>query len=275
MRTATELLVQYAAYHRDRRNIVSHFIGVPMIVFGVGVLLACASLPAFGGSLTLGWIAFALAAAWYLTRGNLALGITVSLAVGVLIKLGHDVSGGSVAIWLAWGVGFFFVGWVIQFIGHWYEGKKDDKKVTPPADLVTQVTKLHGKKELVNSGSILVGEKGFAYSPNDYGASFKLLPEESFKSYKNPEPSLPRNPIAEKNHDLAQKEEWLTAAKNGTQPMANFEYASYLTESMLLGNVAIRSEKKSIEYDGENMKIPNAPEAEQYLKREYRAGWTL
>src|SRR5947209_2509684 len=40
MRTATELLAQYAAYHRDRRNIVSHFVGVPMIVFSIGVLLA-------------------------------------------------------------------------------------------------------------------------------------------------------------------------------------------------------------------------------------------
>jgi uncharacterized membrane protein YGL010W len=124
MRNATDLLAQYAEYHRDRRNIVSHFIGVPMIVFGVGVLLARATFPAFGVSLTLAWIVFALAAAWYMTRGNIVLGVTVSIAVGVLIKLGHEVSGGSVALWLAWGVGFFFVGWVIQFIGHWYEGKK-------------------------------------------------------------------------------------------------------------------------------------------------------
>ena len=150
----------------------------------------------------------------------------------------------------------------------WYEGKKDGQKVLPSEEF------LHGNK-FSDSGSLIVGEKGILFSANDYGASFKLLPEESFKGYKNPEPSLPRNPIAEKNHDLAQKEEWLTAAKNGTQPMANFEYASYLTESMLLGNVAIRSEKKAIEYDGENMRIPNAPEAERYLKREYRAGWTL
>ena len=124
MRTATELLAQYAAYHRDRRNIVSHFIGVPMIVFAVGVLLARATFPAFGVSLTLAWVAFALAAAWYLTRGNVVLGIAVSVGVGILIKLGHEVSGGSVANWLAWGVGFFAVGWVIQFVGHWYEGKK-------------------------------------------------------------------------------------------------------------------------------------------------------
>ena len=47
MRNATDLLAQYAEYHRDRRNIVSHFVGVPMIVFGVGVLLARATLPGF------------------------------------------------------------------------------------------------------------------------------------------------------------------------------------------------------------------------------------
>src|SRR4029077_4540035 len=99
MRNATDLLAQYAEYHRDRRNIVSHFVGVPMIVFGIGVLLARATFPAFGVSLTLAWIVFALAAAWYMTRGNIVLGITVSLAVGVLIKLGHEVSGGSVALW--------------------------------------------------------------------------------------------------------------------------------------------------------------------------------
>ena len=124
MRNATDLLAQYAEYHRDRRNIVSHFVGVPMIVFGVGVLLARATFPAFGVSLTLAWIVFALAAAWYMTRGNIVLGIAVSVAVGVLIKLGHEVSGGSIAPWLAWGVGFFLVGWLIQFVGHWYEGRK-------------------------------------------------------------------------------------------------------------------------------------------------------
>jgi uncharacterized membrane protein YGL010W len=124
MRTATELLVQYALYHRDRRNIVSHLVGVPMIVFGVGVLLARPAIPAGSLALTPGWIAFSLAALWYLSRGNLTLGVAVSAAVGALIWLAHQVAGGSVPAWLAWGVGFFVVGWVIQFIGHWYEGRK-------------------------------------------------------------------------------------------------------------------------------------------------------
>jgi uncharacterized membrane protein YGL010W len=124
MRTATELLTQYAAYHRDRRNIVSHFVGVPMIVFAVGVLLARPLVAVGGLALTPAWIAFALAAGWYLTRGSLALGLAVSAAVGVLIALAHNIADGSLATWLAWGVGFFLVGWLIQFVGHWYEGKK-------------------------------------------------------------------------------------------------------------------------------------------------------
>ena len=124
MRNATELLTQYAEYHRDRRNIVSHFVGVPMIIFAVGVLLAHPALPAFGISLTPAWVAFTAAAAWYLTRGNLLLGLAVSAAVAILIKLGHEVAGGGTFGWLGWGAGVFAIGWLIQFIGHWYEGRK-------------------------------------------------------------------------------------------------------------------------------------------------------
>jgi uncharacterized membrane protein YGL010W len=124
MRTATDLLIQYAAYHRDRRNIVSHFVGVPMIVFAVGVLLARPAFDIGGLALTPAWIAFAVAAAWYLTRGNLALGLATTAAVGALMALAHGAAHASLAVQLAWGVGFFAVGWVIQFVGHWYEGKK-------------------------------------------------------------------------------------------------------------------------------------------------------
>ena len=124
MRSTTELLAQYATYHRDRRNILSHFVGVPMIVFAVGVLLARPAV-AFGGlALTPAWIVFALAALWYLTRGNLVLGIAVSAAVGVLMLLAHNAAASGVVAWLAWGIGFFAIGWLIQFAGHWYEGRK-------------------------------------------------------------------------------------------------------------------------------------------------------
>ena len=120
MRTATDLLSQYAAYHRDRRNIVSHLVGVPMIVFAIGVLLARPSLPLAGLLITPAWVIFTLVAAWYLTRGSIVLGVSVSLIVGLLMLFAHKVE----TSWIAWGVGSFVVGWIIQFVGHWYEGKK-------------------------------------------------------------------------------------------------------------------------------------------------------
>ena len=124
MRPALDLLSQYAEYHRDRRNIVSHFVGVPMIVFAVGVLLSRPGFVLGGVALTPAWVVFAAVAAWYLSRGNLGLGMAVSTGVGVLLLMAQSVAGGSVASWLAWGVGFFVAGWLIQFVGHWYEGKK-------------------------------------------------------------------------------------------------------------------------------------------------------
>jgi len=124
MRNANELMVQYAAYHRDKRNIVTHFVGIPMIVFSIGVLLARPAFEVGGIVLTPVWIIWALATAWYLSLGNLALGIAVSVVNGVLIYLAWPLAAGSVASWLGWGIGTFVVGWVIQFIGHYYEGKK-------------------------------------------------------------------------------------------------------------------------------------------------------
>jgi uncharacterized membrane protein YGL010W len=121
---ANELMVQYARYHRDRRNIATHMVGVPMIVFGIGVLMARAHLGPGDPGLTLAWLVWGLATVWYISRGHLLLGLAVSLANAVLIALAHLVSGGSTAQWLGWGLGFFVVGWIIQFVGHYYEGKK-------------------------------------------------------------------------------------------------------------------------------------------------------
>jgi uncharacterized membrane protein YGL010W len=121
---ANDLMVQYARYHRDRRNIATHMVGVPMIVFGLGVLLARAHVGSGGPGLSLAWMAWGAATLWYLSRGHLLLGVVVSLANALLFALAHLASAGSVANWLTWGLGFFAVGWVIQFIGHYYEGKK-------------------------------------------------------------------------------------------------------------------------------------------------------
>lgn len=124
-RPAAVLLQQYARYHRDRRNITTHLVGVPMIVFGTGVLLARPVLGLGEVALTPAWTLFALAALWYLTRGLFTLGLATTLAVGGLVALAHRVGeGGGLASWLGWGVGFFVVGWIVQLIGHYYEGRK-------------------------------------------------------------------------------------------------------------------------------------------------------
>jgi uncharacterized membrane protein YGL010W len=123
-RPASELMVQYARYHRDRRNITTHMVGVPMIVFGVGVLLARAHVGPGDPGLSLAWLAWGLATLWYLSRGHMLLGLAVSGVNAVLFALAHLVSAGSVAQWLSWGLGFFGFGWAVQFIGHYYEGKK-------------------------------------------------------------------------------------------------------------------------------------------------------
>jgi len=66
------------------------------------------------------------------------------------------------------------------------------------------------------------------------------------------------------------------ACKGEAKPSAPFEYSSLLTETMLLGIAALRAgQGKKVLYDGSNMKFTNAPEADQYLTREYRSGWTL
>ena len=124
MSTATQLMAQYAAYHRDRRNIATHFVGVPLIVFAVGGLLA---RPSFGiGSwvLTPAAIVWGLSSLWYLTRGNLTLGLATSGANLLLIAAALPLGQLETLPWLAWSLGVFAVGWAAQFIGHYYEGRK-------------------------------------------------------------------------------------------------------------------------------------------------------
>ncbi len=122
--SANELLVQYARYHRDQRNISTHLVGVPMIVFGIGVLLARATVWPGDPGLSLAWLIWGVATLWYVSRGHLLIGLAVSLFNAVLIGLAHLPAGGSISHWLTWGLGFFVVGWIIQFVGHYYEGKK-------------------------------------------------------------------------------------------------------------------------------------------------------
>jgi predicted dehydrogenase len=125
-------------------------------------------------------------------------------------------------------------------------------------------------KPLSSSGTIFVGEKGRLYSASEYGLKHVLLPEEKFVDYKGPDPYLPRNPQTQNAPYL----EWIAACKGGPMSLSNFEYAARLTESMLVGVLAVRLGKK-IEWDSANLRATNAPEAAAIVKREYRPGWTV
>ena len=123
-RPALELLAQYAGYHRDERNIATHFVGVPLIVFAIGVLLGRPAFEIAGIELSPAWLLFAPAALWNLTRGEFALGLAVTAAVAALVALGQPLADGGTLAWLGWGAGCFALGWTIQFLGHYYEGRK-------------------------------------------------------------------------------------------------------------------------------------------------------
>jgi predicted dehydrogenase len=158
---------------------------------------------------------------------------------------------------------------------HWYEGSKDGKLVHPPQEWVEKALAIDPNpkrnKSLVNSGCIVVGTKGYFYSPNDYGGEVFIGPAKEFAAVQMKKPEkLPENGKG----DQGQKNEWIAAVKAGKPSVAlsNFDYASHLTESFLLGNVAIRS-GKAFEYDGETGHVKNCPEAEKFISWEYRKGW--
>lgn len=126
MRTLTDQLTQYAAYHRDRRNIATHFIGIPMIVLALAVLL---SRPAsnFGMlpfALSPAWLLFVASVIYYLTL-DLAVGAMMAVAAALCLACGQWLAAQSTLTWLVSGAGLFAVGWVFQFVGHVaYEHRK-------------------------------------------------------------------------------------------------------------------------------------------------------
>lgn len=121
MRNLEQQITQYAAYHRDKRNIATHFVGVPMIVFAV--ILALVPWTINGVNVAL--IALVIAAIYYLFL-DLVLGTAMlaSLFVGYLLSMYLHARLGSSGTTLALAAVIFVVGWVIQFLGHKFEGVK-------------------------------------------------------------------------------------------------------------------------------------------------------
>jgi predicted dehydrogenase len=156
----------------------------------------------------------------------------------------------------------------------WYDGNPSDAltPLRPEADKVKEIIMSRGR--LPGSGALVIGEKGKMFSPDDYGASFYLCMgnEEEYKSGNNHEAcqnvpqSIPRSP--------GHMEEWIRMIKDGTPAYSNFDIAAYLTETILLGCIALRvGEGYRMEWDGPNLRSTNLPQAAQFVSRQNRKGW--
>jgi hypothetical protein len=173
----------------------------------------------------------------------------------------------------------------------WYDGNpvashgmfKSGNFVTPlrpHPDVVKEVVAQRG--ELPASGCVIVGTKGKLFSADDYGARFQIILEDE-KEYTGGERhekaiavpvTIPR--ANERDTDLAMKKEWFAMMKGGQPAYSNFDVAAYLTETILLGCVALRTGiGRKLEWDGPNMRAKNAPEAAQFVKPPYRKGWEV
>jgi predicted dehydrogenase len=118
----------------------------------------------------------------------------------------------------------------------------------------------------VEGGALFKGSKGKLMA-GVYGEGARLIPESRMKEYKQPPKSIPRVPDSH-------EQDWVRACKEGRAAGADFEYSGLLTEVCLLGNVARRVDAR-IEWDPVNMKVTNLPDANKYVRTQYREGWSL
>jgi hypothetical protein len=164
----------------------------------------------------------------------------------------------------------------------WYDGNPGDKsiKLLRPSENVPGIAKVLEREDgkLTNQGTIVVGTKGVIFAPDDYAEKIylSLNDEKEFRdgkthpACKEVPQTIPRSP----GHD----KEWFDAMKQGKPELAysRFEIAGYLTESILLGCIALRvGVGKRMEWDGKNMRSTNLPEAQKYVKRDNRKGWEV
>ncbi len=183
------------------------------------------------------------------------LGLRLGLPTTIEVLGRSDTKSETFPAWATLKFGFPARGDQPPLTMFWYDGIK-----RPSADLL-------GGREPAKNGAIVVGEKGTLYSVEWTGGDWHLLPKDKFRGYEPPKPSLPR---AAGHH-----KEWVAACKGGPAAFCNFpDFASPLTEVMLLGGLALRCGRK-IEWDAEKMQAKGCPEADRFIRRDYRKGWGI
>ena len=120
-----------------------------------------------------------------------------------------------------------------------------------------------------NGGGVLfVGTKG-KLSCGTYGGNPVLLPKARMKDFDPPPKTIPRSPGI--------REEWIAACKTDSPTTSNFDYAAKLTETMLLGCIALRVADKytTLQWNGPKLRFTNLDMANRYVDKKYRKGWSL
>ncbi|GMW00819.1 MAG: dehydrogenase [Candidatus Hydrogenedentota bacterium] len=145
---------------------------------------------------------------------------------------------------------------------YWYDGGE----LPPRPEGIPEGDKLGDGK----NGSLFIGEKGCA-TAGEYGGMPRLLPDKVMDQYQRPEPTIPR---LKGSHYM----DWLGAIRGEKEHAgSHFDYAGPFTETVLLGNLAVRigEPKQPFLWNGDTLQITNIPEANQYLTKQYRKGWEI
>ena len=121
-----------------------------------------------------------------------------------------------------------------------------------------------------DGGVLFVGDKGSLVC-GCFGRSPRLIPESAMRAYRQPAKSLDRIPGGLGGHER----DWVRACKGGKPASSNFDYSGPLSEMVLMGNLAVRYPNRKLLWDGAQMKVTNNAEADAYVRRQYRQGWTL
>lgn len=132
----------------------------------------------------------------------------------------------------------------------WYDGVK-----LPPSPPDVELANWGGL------GMLFVGDKGQLLANYD---AHVLLPKKHFEGFVPPEPSIPRS--------IGHHQEWIQGAKTGAPTPCNFDYGGKMTENLLAGVVSCRVKQK-LEWDSQNLRATNCPDADRFIRKQYREGW--
>jgi predicted dehydrogenase len=135
----------------------------------------------------------------------------------------------------------------------WYDGdNRPPKEAQPPL----------GDEKLPDQGSLFIGTKGSMLLPHI--ARAQLFPEKDFENWTRPK-------VTENDH----WQQFVEACRGNGATSANFNYAGPLTETILLGGLATRFPRTTLEWNARKLKFTNVHEANQHVRRRYRKGWEV